>query len=646
MSKHHKRRALLAGVAASALAASGHALAADLSTKAPVYQKAPLASPAHDWTGCYVGVHAGGGTQTDTFTPDSSQNLTTGGNGGGALAGGQAGCNAQLGQIVLGIEGEGAWAGLRDRSELDAFGGLIQFNARNRWSADVALRAGVAVDRALIYGKVGAAWGGFDFSVSSSLPSFVNASGTLAGLLLGGGIEYAFAPHWSARLEYDHVDYLGRQFLAVEPFPISVTTNVVTAGVNYRFDDTGVATLARPTTAALYTKAPASSRAYDWTGCYIGLHGGGETQGDGYTDVTGIGGLAGGQAGCNAQLGGIMFGVEGESAWTDTTDSYTVNIPGTTAPFQSTTRNRWSADAALRTGVAIDRTLVYGKAGVAWGRFDISASGAFVPPVFLNASGTLTGLLIGGGIEYAFAPHWSAKLEFDSIDYDSRVLGFNTNNFVFHQSISATTHMVKAGVNYQLSEQSVPAGPPRPSLPSAAHDWTGCYAGVHAGAGTQTDSQTETGFIALIGLGNLGGVNGAGGLAGGQAGCSDSGRSCSASRAKGPGLICATDMSQIWVASTRFFRPAPTSTGTPTRRCVPASRSIARSFTARSARRGAASIRPFLSRRHWRSCRAAAPWLASSLAAASNTPSRRIGASSSNTTTSTMRRARFRSLHL
>jgi opacity protein-like surface antigen len=32
----------------------------------------------------------------------------------------------------------------------------------------------------------------------------------LTGLLLGGGIEYAFAPNWSAKLEYDHIGYLSR----------------------------------------------------------------------------------------------------------------------------------------------------------------------------------------------------------------------------------------------------------------------------------------------------------------------------------------------------------------------------------------------------------------------------------------------------
>jgi len=71
------------------------------------------------------------------------------------------------------------------------------------------------------------------------------------GLLLGGGIEYAFAPNWSARLEYDHVGYLSRDVdltASLGP-PIivdeSATTNVVKAGINYKFFGPSGAIVAR-----------------------------------------------------------------------------------------------------------------------------------------------------------------------------------------------------------------------------------------------------------------------------------------------------------------------------------------------------------------------------------------------------------------
>ena len=60
---------------------------------------------------------------------------------------------------------------------------------------------------------------------------------TLTGLLLVGGIEYAFAPNWSAKLEYDHAGYLSRNvdLGANGSTNQSVTTNTVTAGLNYKF---------------------------------------------------------------------------------------------------------------------------------------------------------------------------------------------------------------------------------------------------------------------------------------------------------------------------------------------------------------------------------------------------------------------------
>jgi outer membrane immunogenic protein len=108
-------------------------------------------------------------------------------------------------------------------------------------------------------------------------------------------------------------------------------------------------------------------------------------------------------------------------------------------------RNSWSADLAARTGVAFDRALLYGKAGVAAGRFNFFETNNQNFGVLLGST-TLTGLLLGTGIEYAFAPDWSAKLEYDHTGYLSRHvdLGIETNNE------SATTETVKAGINYKF----------------------------------------------------------------------------------------------------------------------------------------------------------------------------------------------------
>src|SRR5580698_1271119 len=89
-----------------------------------------------------------------------------------------------------------------------------------------------------------------------------------------------------------------------------------------------------------YVKAPLYNPAYNWTGFYIGINGGGGW-GNSAWDTTGgfdtSGGLVGGTIGYNWQLGTWVLGVEGDIDWAD--------IKGSTATFfvsdRSTTENNW-----------------------------------------------------------------------------------------------------------------------------------------------------------------------------------------------------------------------------------------------------------------------------------------------------------------
>jgi outer membrane immunogenic protein len=83
----------------------------------------------------------------------------------------------------------------------------------------------------------------------------------------------------------------------------------------------GVASAADlPMKAMPYPAAPA----FSWTGCYVGVHAGAGVLNDqGYqpqqqfADRHGVGGLGGGQIGCNYQMGMLVVGVEGEGFWSD-----------------------------------------------------------------------------------------------------------------------------------------------------------------------------------------------------------------------------------------------------------------------------------------------------------------------------------------
>ena len=58
------------------------------------------------------------------------------------------------------------------------------------------------------------------------------------GLTAGAGIETAFAPNWTAKLEYLFVDLGKTQFFNIVPGvpeTVGINANIIRVGVNYRF---------------------------------------------------------------------------------------------------------------------------------------------------------------------------------------------------------------------------------------------------------------------------------------------------------------------------------------------------------------------------------------------------------------------------
>src|SRR6266436_3544518 len=191
---NYSKLMLSAAAAVGTILGVGAASGADLPVKARPYA-API--PVFTWTGCYIGVHGGGGVMRDNFTGDNDSFFGSGNRGGangtGGLAGGQIGCNYQDGNWVFGGEGEGWWSGIRGHdSNLDSEGFGPTLTTKNKWDFSIAARAGIAFDRTLVYGKAGWVWGKFDlFSndpcqfCGSFLGFTDSASATLNGLLVG-----------------------------------------------------------------------------------------------------------------------------------------------------------------------------------------------------------------------------------------------------------------------------------------------------------------------------------------------------------------------------------------------------------------------------------------------------------------------------
>lgn len=216
------------------------AQAADLRPAPPMPTKAPpivYAPKLFDWTGIYVGGHLGGG-----FSQSSWRDPITGiGNGTfnnfGFLGGAQVGANVQFNRLVLGLEGDFSWTSLKASSR-DSIGETIRTTVP--WTSTITGRVGAAFDRLLVYGKGGLALAQDRSNLTDLGGNTVTNSFMRKGWTAGGGLEYAFDAHWSAKIEYDFLGF-GSQALSfttpLEKVGSNASLNVqeVKAGVNFRF---------------------------------------------------------------------------------------------------------------------------------------------------------------------------------------------------------------------------------------------------------------------------------------------------------------------------------------------------------------------------------------------------------------------------
>jgi len=220
---------LTGAVVAAAIGFAGFAYAADVYVpppEAPAY----VAPEAFNWTGLYLGGVIGYGWGTkDVFDPAEPEDT------GfypvsGLLGGVEAGFNWQASHLVLGIEGDLTWAGISGNGLIDNDDPIA---TRINFLATLTGRLGLAWDQALLYLEGGAAWA---HEVHTFDTESVNQSAT--GWLLGIGAEYALDRHWSAKLEYNYINF-GRFNVNFPVEDEDVTfdqkLHTIKLGVNYRF---------------------------------------------------------------------------------------------------------------------------------------------------------------------------------------------------------------------------------------------------------------------------------------------------------------------------------------------------------------------------------------------------------------------------
>jgi outer membrane immunogenic protein len=194
------------------------ALAADYS--------APVAPVPFSWTGCYLGVHAGG-VVSDTAIVGNTTGHSS--NTAGGVAGGQIGCDYQFATgWVVGGEGRGAATNLKKttnsfvRSNITGTDIPARLTVTNEFLASLTARAGYSIaNRWLVFVRGGGAWTHqkVDDSFTNVFGVPVDPSATLSrsGWTIGTGVDWAFVAGWSATLEYNFYDFGNRSQLLVEP---------------------------------------------------------------------------------------------------------------------------------------------------------------------------------------------------------------------------------------------------------------------------------------------------------------------------------------------------------------------------------------------------------------------------------------------
>lgn len=256
---------VLAGLLAAVFLAPVAAIAADLR---PVYKAPPPVVVTWNWSGFYIGGHAGGGwsefdTRWDPLPSVASFGaypFTASHNNSGFVGGAHAGFNWQVQNWVFGVEGDWSWSELSNT----VTGSLVPVTPGNpaaitltggfNWLASARGRVGfLAAPQMLVYGTGGVAFADIDATGSLSIPaapylSSASSSDTRTGWVIGGGFEWMATSNWLFRVEYLYYDFgSGDSITAPNStgnfpgFPSAYSwsnsnVHVIRGGISYKFD--------------------------------------------------------------------------------------------------------------------------------------------------------------------------------------------------------------------------------------------------------------------------------------------------------------------------------------------------------------------------------------------------------------------------
>jgi high affinity Mn2+ porin len=195
------RSYLIASAALGALAFGVPAHAADL--KLPV--KAPYLQPVFDWTGFYIGGHTGYSRGSASAVLWDPAPTAVSGNFGGVIGGVQGGYNWRLPSgLLFGVEADITFPNYLASNSITALISTPRNDFVEQWDyvGTARGRIGYATSHWLFYATGGLAFMGERFVPVPAVGVEGKHIGVRLGWAAGAGVEYAFAPHWTVRLEY------------------------------------------------------------------------------------------------------------------------------------------------------------------------------------------------------------------------------------------------------------------------------------------------------------------------------------------------------------------------------------------------------------------------------------------------------------
>jgi high affinity Mn2+ porin len=189
----------LAGAALGALTLGNPALAADMPIKAPHLQ------PAFDWSGFYIGGHTGYSRGTSSAVLSDPLSFSTNSVVSGVIGGVQGGYNVRLPSgLLLGVEADLTFPNYFSSNSIVSTlaGARSEVVEKLDYTGTVRGRLGYASGHWLVYATGGFAFAGERFTNTPDIGPDQKHINVRPGWAAGAGVEYAFAPHWSVRLEY------------------------------------------------------------------------------------------------------------------------------------------------------------------------------------------------------------------------------------------------------------------------------------------------------------------------------------------------------------------------------------------------------------------------------------------------------------